>query len=517
MQISEYRSKSPIRIVVSTILTIIFFIAQLVLYAFLFFGVNFLKADYYNAYRIIYLIVQWIGIITVFIMYGKNMNNAFKLSWTIFILLCPFLGTMCYLIFGNGRVLPKRKLKKMENFTSAFKIEKNSIITDDLDKDVALISKALYKDSSFSLYKGANLTFFNDALLKHNKMLEDFKNAKKFIFMEYFIFGKGEIMKDLISIFKEKSEEGVEIKIIYDDIGSFKSRDKANLIALESIPNVSVINYDPIGLSVNPRINYRDHRKIVVVDGNIAYTGGDNIADEYIHLKEKYGYWKDYAIRIEGEAVLSFTTLFIQMWYMASKQKLVFNNYLPTIKVENDSYIFPFGDGPSYTRNPGYHLFLNLINSARESILITSPYFIIDTEMINAIINKARQGVDVKVLIPGIPDKKITYSMTKSHVGLLIKENVKVYTYTKGFNHAKGIVIDNKYAYLGSLNMDYRSMFMSFEDGVFFYNDKAVHDMYEDLINTFKESEKININDYLKRNILFVLLDFVLQVVSPLF
>lgn len=517
MQVSEYRSKSPLRIVVSSILTILFFILQIALYILVFFGVNFLKADYYRAYRIIYLIVQWTGIITVFIMYSRNMNISFKLSWTIFILLCPFLGTMCYLMFGNGKRLPKRRLKKIENFTQAFEVDKNSIIDDDLDKDVALISKSLYKDSGYSLYKGANLCFFSDVLDKHKKMLEDFKNAKKFIFMEYFIFGKGEIMNDLIPLFKEKSDEGVEIKIIYDDIGSFKSQDKKNLLALESIENVNVVNYDPIGLSINPRINYRDHRKIVVVDGNIAYTGGDNIADEYIHLIEKYGYWKDNAIRVEGEAVKSFTTMFIQMWYMASKEKLDFNRYVPTIKIENETYCHPFADGPNFESNPGYHLFLNLINSAKESIYISSPYFIIDNQMINAIVGKARQGVDVRVLIPGIPDKKITYSMTKSHIGILIKNNVKVYKYSKGFNHAKNIVIDNKYAYIGSLNMDYRSMFMSFEDGVFIYKTNAVKEMYDDLSQTFKESEKISIKEYLKRNIFLVLLDYLLQVISPLF
>lgn len=517
MQISEYRSKSPLRIVVSTILTILFFILQIAFYVTLLFGVNFLKSDYYRAYRIIYLIVQWTGIITVFIMYSSNMNISFKLSWTIFILLFPFFGTMCYLMFGNGKGLPKRRLKKMQKFTEAFSIEKNSIIDDNLDKDVALISKSLYKDSGYSLYKGANLKFFSDVLDKHKEMLEDFRKAKKFIFMEYFIFGKGEIMKDLIPLFKEKSDQGVEIKIIYDDIGSFKSQDKQNLTQLEEIKNVSVVNYDPIGLSINPRINYRDHRKIVVVDGNIAYTGGDNIADEYIHLIEKYGYWKDNAIRIEGEAVRSFTTMFIRMWYMASKEKLDFEKYVPTIKIENDTYIHPFGDGPNFSSNPGYHLFLNLINSAKESIYISSPYFIIDNQMLNAIIGKARQGVDVKVLIPGIPDKKITYLMTKSHTGVLIKHNVKVYKYTKGFNHAKNIVIDNKYAYMGSLNMDYRSMFMSFEDGVFIYNDEAVHDIYNDLNETFKESEKISLKDYLSRNIFLILLDYLLQVISPLF
>lgn len=517
MQISEYRSKSPLRIVITFIFSIIFLILQLILYYFLFFGINFLKDDYYIVYRTIYLIVEWLGIIVVFIMYGRPMNQSFKLSWTIFILLCPFLGTMCYLMFGNGRVVPKRRIKKMEKYTEAFKAESNSIITDSLDKDVALISKALHNDSHFSLYKGANLKFYPDILDKHKQMLKDFKEAKKFIFMEYFIFGKGEIMKDLIDIFQIKSDQGVEIRIIYDDIGSFKSQDKKNLTALEKIKNVHIVNYDPIGLSINPRVNYRDHRKVVVVDGNIAYTGGDNIADEYIHTKVKYGYWFDNAIRVEGEVVKSFTTMFIQMYYMASKEKLDFNKYLPTIKIENETYCFPFVDGPNFTTNPGYHLFLNLINSAKESIYISSPYFIIDSQMINALVNKARQGIDVRILIPGIPDKKLTYSMTKSHMGVMLKNGVKVYKYTPGFNHAKNIVIDNKYSYIGSLNMDYRSMFMSFEDGIFIYNDLAVNDMYNNLLEAFSKSERINYKEYKSKNIFLKLIDFALQVISPLF
>jgi len=202
---------------------------------------------------------------------------------------------------------------------------------------------------------------------------------------------------------------------------------------------------------------------------------------------------------------------------MVTKKHLNIDNYLPFVNIENDSYILPYGDGPIFEKNPSYHLFLNMINLAKKSIYISTPYFIIDNEMINAICSKAYSGVDVRILIPGIPDKKAVYLMTRAHLGPMLKAGVKVYIYNIGFNHAKNIIVDNKYSFIGTVNMDYRSLLLHFEDGCLIYNDKSVHDMEEDFLMTISDLELMDYESFRKRNIFVKFLEFILQIVSPLF
>nr|MCR5786127.1 cardiolipin synthase [Acholeplasmatales bacterium] len=501
MTSSDRKADKTWKFVVKLIISILLLLVQLAFYFFLFFGINYLKSPHPDMYKYIYLVVQWIGIICVFLMYRKDINSQYKLSWTIFILLCPFLGTVAFILFGNGRVLPKRRQLKMEHYIGAYPLKETSVDTSTLDADFLLISKELSDESKYPLYKNNDVIFFKDALDKHNDMIKELSNAKRFIMMEYFIFGKGKIMEELIEIFERKGRQGIEIYIMFDDVGSLLSKDKKNIERLNNIPNLHLHIYEPIGLSINPRVNYRDHRKMCIIDGNICYTGGDNIADEYIHLKTRFGYWRDNAIKLSGNSVESFTNMFITMWYMSSHEKLDIEKYLPAIHIENDVYALPFGDGPMNRDNPGYHLFLNMINSAKKHLYISSPYFIIDNEMIDAIINKHKQGIDVKVLIPSIPDKKGVYMMTRAHIGSLLAKGVNVYTYTPGFNHAKNIIVDDKYAFIGTINMDYRSLLLHFENGVLLYNSNEIIKMSNDFIEAVDVSEKLLYDDFKKRNI----------------
>jgi cardiolipin synthase len=508
-----------LRAFIRTIFAIVVLAIQLTMYVILYFGINVLRGPHPIVFRILYEIIRWIGIICVFLNYKKPINSGYKLSWTIFILLCPILGTVSYLLFGNGRVLSKKKRLKLNNYLNSYEIKTKEIQNLEIEKpNFSLIVKALRKDSGFPLYKNTKLEFFNDAYLKHTDMLEKLRGAKKFIFMEFFIFGKGKIMEDIIPILEEKGKEGVEIKIIADDIGSIFNRDKTIFARLQAIKTLSFKAWEPLGLNINPKINYRDHRKIVIIDGQYAYTGGDNIADEYVHYIDRFGYWRDTAIRVEGEAVLSFIAMFISMWYMCTNQKLEFEKYSKCISrnTYSNSYVIPFGDGPMNKNDPLYHLFLNMINSATKSILISTPYFIIDNTITNAICEKAKQGVEVKILIPGNYDKYIAYTLTKTHVGYLIPHGVKVF-YFKGFNHAKEIIIDNKYSFIGTANMDYRSLILHFEDGVFFSDTYAVNQMYVDFENVCSKSTPMDYEKFRKRNIFVRLFEFMIQVISPLF
>ena len=512
---SERRTKGHFRAIISILITILLLLLQLLFYYAAFFGINFLKGPSPQAYRIIYSIVQVIGIYCVLKMYKKQINSAYKLSWTIFILLCPFLGTVSYLFFGNGRVLPKRRMNKMNKYIGAYPLKDMEKIDEDIDPDFGLCAKALNKDSGYPLYTNTRTKFYGDALDKHNDMLEDLSKARKFIFMEFYIFGKGKIMEELLPILENKGRLGIEIKILYDDVGSILSRDKKIMEKLKSIPNLSIHAYEPLSLAINPRVNYRDHRKIVVIDGNIAYTGGDNIADEYIHLRNRFGYWRDNAIRIEGNACESFTTMFIQMWYMASKEKLDIEPYRPAIHIEDGSICLPYGDGPLYENHPSYNLFMNMINLSKKSIFISTPYFIIDNRIVDALVLKSNQGVDVRILIPAIPDKKAVYLMTRAHLGPLLKSGVKVYLYKPGFNHAKTIVVDDKYGFIGTVNMDYRSLLLHFEDGVLLYDQEALHDMYEDFLYQVSDLETLDYESFKNRNIFIRLIELILLIFSP--
>ena len=508
--------KNTIRFIIALIVLSI----QIILYVAIFFGLHFLKDPYPTVYKVIYEIFKWYGVILVLLLFKSSMNQSYKFAWSFFILLCPFIGTVCYIMFGNGRVLSKRKTKKMKEFLDTYNKDfKENIDYNNLDIDFKLISNALSIDSGFNLYASQGIKFYPDALLKHNDMLEEIKKAKKYIFIEYFIIGKGSASKDLFDLLIKKANEGVEVKILTDDIGSIFVRDKAREKELVHVKNLEFKVWEPLGLTINPRVNYRDHRKICVIDGLVAYTGGDNISDEYIHKKERFGYWRDTSIKIYGKPCESFINMFLSMWYMTTNQKLNISKYIPYYSEKNNlnSYVLPFSDGPMNKKNPSYHLFLNMINSAKENIYISSPYFIIDSQMIDALVAKAREGVNVSILIPEIPDKKIVYTMTMSHMGFMLENGVNVYKFKDGFNHAKEVIIDSRYSFVGTVNMDYRSFVLHFEDGVFLYDKNIVYEMNQDFSSILDKSIKLSYKEYKSRNIFIRIFELILQIFSPLF
>ncbi len=514
------KSHKILKAIIRTLLAVFLIVIQITMYLFIFFGLNILKGPYPTAYNIIYEIFKWFGVVIVLLLFTSTINQSYKFSWTFFILLCPFIGTVCYVMFGNARALTKNQTKKMKEFTEYYHLknnENNELKSEDVEFN--LICNALKKDSGFSLYKTENLVFFNDAKKKHDDMLKEIKKAKKFVFIEYFIIASGFASADLFDILIDKAREGVEVKILTDDIGSIFVRDKHMEHLLLTIPNLEFKVWEPLGPTINPRVNYRDHRKICIIDGLVAYTGGDNIADEYIHKRERFGFWRDVAIKVCGRPVRSFLNMFLSMWYMTTNIKLDINKYIPEYQnnYKDASYILPFSDGPMNRDNPSYNLFKNLFNSAKKRIVISTPYFIIDDQMIDTLISKVKQGVEVNILIPGIPDKKIAYTMTMSHMNNLLKAGANVYKFSPGFNHAKEVIIDDAYAFVGTVNTDYRSFILHFEDGVLIKDNDIVKEMNDDFNNMRLKSEKIDYNVYKNRNIGIKFIELVLKVVSPLF
>lgn len=497
-----------IKTVIKLIATLLAVALQAAFYYFLFFSI----------YNLWYLqaALSVIGAVTVVWLYRRNLNPSYKLSWTVFILAVPLVGTVCYIIFGGGHAVPRRKAKKI-NAVIAEKIPRNDEIAALRESDArgAKLATTVYSASGFPLYNGTKSEFFSTAESKHERLLADLLAAEQFIYLEYFIISDGVVMDGIIDALTDRGNAGVKIKFLYDDVGSKKALSRKTVRRLTAIPNLELCVFEPVGLLINPRINYRDHRKIAIIDGKTGYFGGDNLADEYINRLVKYGHWRDNAIRIEGDAVYSLMLSFAETWYLSCGEKIELPLYAPSEKRE-DGYIQPFGDGPTNRADPAYHLFEGLISSAQSELFISTPYFIIDNSFISRVCQAALSGVDVRILLPHIPDKKFVFAVTRGHYGELIKSGVKVYEYTPGFNHAKTVISDGRYAFLGTVNCDYRSLMLHFENGALMIGGKSVVKMRDDFIAATEKSELITLEKWKSRSIFAKITDLLLTFLAPL-
>lgn len=466
--------------------------------------------------RIVYYISYILAIILAISIHNSDQNIDFKFSWIALIIVTPYISVVCYLLFGKGKTLPKRKFKKMELYLKD-KMIKNDNIQEIRNSDANKHFQLLHNITSFPLYKNTQTEFIADGEKWFKLMLEDILSAKQYIFLEYFIISDGSALTQLIEALTKKADEGVQIKIIYDDIGSKKSLKQKTIDSINKHPNITMISYNPVGLVFSLKLNYRNHRKICIVDGKIAYCGGTNIADEYIHEKIRFGYWRDNVNRYIGDAIDSFLLIFASDWYMSCNEKLDISFYRQGIeKVESSSYVFPFFEGPTVEDKPAYSVFKSIINNVNQCLYISTPYFIIDRNFIETLTLAKKSGVDVRLLLPGIPDKKIVYLISKSHLGKLLKAGIKVYEYTPGFNHAKNFIIDDTLTFNGTINLDFRSLFLHFECGALHYDKKLNQEMKKDFMKAVSLSKEITYEDWKKRPLLEKLLGFFATVISPL-
>lgn len=451
-------------------------------------------------------------------------NPNYKIPWIIVILLIPPVGLIIYLMFGKGYVSRKhRRLHQSASDRQKEYCNKDETVFNELlnvDRKYALQSDYIYNTSKTPLYKNRKVDYFSSGREYFDKLLNDIKEAKKFVFLEYFILGKGKLLSELIEILKVKAEEGLDIRVIYDDIGSIKvlPYDFDKKLNNMGIKCIKFNKYYPFASVV---YNNRDHRKIAVIDGNIAYTGGINISDEYVNYIERFGYWKDNGIRICGEAAKSFTLMFLKTYDVYSDTKTKFSDYLPEFSFEEndyDGYIQPFGDGPApiYDNYIGENIYLNMINQATKYIYITTPYLIVDHLLMNALESAAKRGVDVRIITPGIPDKKTIYSLTRSSYSFLIKAGVKIYEYQPGFIHAKTVIVDDESCVVGTINFDYRSLVHHFECGCFMVKCSCIEKIKNDFLDTLEQSKMPNKKVYKTKNIFKRIWIGILKFFSPL-
>ncbi len=493
--------------------SLIFFILQVIIMLMVFdFSINYTA----SSIKWIYFLTLGIGLCYVLYILYKPISVHYKLTWCILILMFPLPFCALYTLNSSSRRLSKRKKRKIHEAITHIKVTDKLEKLKEEDPVAANLVSVVQHSTLAPVWDNNKVVFFKDCYQKFEDMLEEVKKAKEFIYIEYFIIAKGYLTDKLIPVLQQKGQEGIEIKILYDDIGSKSVMHRGLLKKLSSIPNCKINNYQPLGLNINFLVNYRDHRKILIIDGAIAYCGGDNLADEYIHKKERFGYWRDNCAKYTGAVVSSFVFMFKEMWYTSTKEIISKKEVPLNFNLNEPGFVMAFGDGPLQNANVSYDLFQSLISSAKKYIYISTPYFVIDDAMIDTIALKAKSGVDVRILMPSIPDKKSVFYMGRANYYDILKAGGKIYEYTPGFNHAKNIIVDDSYAFIGTVNMDYRSLFLHYECGALIIHNPQILEMKKDFEEAVLLSENIEFEKWKKRPWYQKVVAFILNLLAPM-
>ena len=444
-----------------------------------------------------FYILAWITqIFCVIRIIASDDNPDYKIPWLLFVLILPVAGFMLYFLFYS-RKLPKKYVKRLRELKEkGYKKEQDEPFKRlQTDSPVACRqAKMLCNIAEASLFSHTKQTYFPLGEDMHKSMLEDLKRAEKFIYLEYFIIEQGKFWDSILDVLKEKAANGVEIKVVYDDIGCMTTLPGNYAKTLKKY-GVEATPFSRLKGNADNEFNNRSHRKILVVDGYIGYTGGVNIADEYINEVERFGHWKDVGLRLEGEAVWELTRLFlIDFGINVKDMPKVHAECYPTCRIDGaEGYVVPFGDGPRplYERRVGKSVVQSMLESATEYAWIMTPYLIIDNDLCTSIENTALRGVDVKIIVPHIPDKKMVFGMTRSFCSRLMDAGVEIYEYEPGFVHAKSYLVDGNYAMVGTINLDYRSLVHHFENGVWMYKTACIADIKKDMEDTLEKCIKV--------------------------
>ena len=410
-------------------------------------------------------------------------------------MLFPIVGALLYIVIGGNLHKSKvlKAIKQSEENGSKYFIQDAKIKKEIESQNNGKINY-LMNYLNFPVTKNNDIEYYKLGELAYPEMLKELKNAKKYIFLEYFIIKNGTMWSGILKILEEKAKEGIDVRLIYDDMGCIAFLPTSYPKQMEA-KGIKCIAFNKLNPFLGVIMNNRDHRKMMIIDGKTVFSGGMNLADEYINLEHPYGIWKDNGIKITGEAVWNFTIMFLNMWNSYRKDDVDYEKYKYDFSKENleqNGYTIPYGETPLDNEIVGENVYLNIINQAQKYVYIMTPYLIIDTDMINSLILAAKRGVDVRIVVPGIPDKKIVYSLTTSYFETLIKNGVKIYKYTPGFVHSKVFVSDDNIATVGTINLDYRSLYLHFECGVFMQNVDVVKDVKNDFIDTIEKSKIVS-------------------------
>lgn len=461
------------------------------------------------------------AVIYVYII-NKKGNANFKISWLIIIGLLPIFGIAFY-IYTNleiGARIAKNTLIKINENTKLLLEQKKEVLLEiaRLDRDVLRIANYMNNTSYYPIYKNTKTQYYPTGESFFDSVLNELEKAKKFIFLEFFIVKNGYMLDKIEEILIRKAREGVEVRFMYDGMVSISHMSESYIGYLKE-NGIQAKQFLPLNILLSTVYNNRDHRKILVIDGNVAFTGGVNISDEYINKINRFGHWKDNAIKIEGEAVKSFTLMFLQMWSFDNTNQ-EYTKYLDECKSIYDNskgYVLPYADSPLDGERVGENIYLDIISNAKEYVYITTPYLILDDNMLETLSFAAKSGIDIRIITPHIPDKKYVYILAKTYQRELIESGVKIYEYTPGFIHSKIFISDNIKATIGTVNLDYRSLYLNFECGVYLYETDSIEDIKKDFNETLSKSHEIKLADLENISIIHKIFGrFILRFLAPL-
>ena len=453
---------------------------------------------------------------------SRDMRSTYKTSWIFLILALPLFGIPAYYLFGRPG-LTKRTRMKMDVVSS--RIRAYSSPSDDVmsalraeDDSVGQQAQYLTRYAGYPVYREADTQYYCCGEEMYPQFLEDLKTAKSYIFLEYFIVEEGYMWGSVLEILKEKAAAGVEVRFMYDGIGCIQTLPNKYYRYLQE-KGIKCACFQPFRPLMSIIQNNRDHRKICVIDGKVAFTGGVNLADEYINEKARFGHWKDTAVLLRGDAVQSLTMIFLQMWDVDMHGVEPYGKYL-TKKAEslNDrlGYVIPYADSPFDHENVGEEVYFHILNHAKKYVHIMTPYLILDNEMLTTLIRAAKSGIEVIIIMPHIPDKWYAFAVAKTYYKELIEGGVQIYEYAPGFVHAKVFVSDDDTATVGSINLDFRSLYLHFENGVFIYDNPEVQKVEEDFQNTLAKCHKVTVTEVRNRGVFMKVAGQVLRLVAPL-
>ena len=449
-----------------------------------------LFSELVTAIEIIYTVLSILLVLEI-IKNAKSLSS--NLPWIVLILLFPAAGTMLYLFIGNDLHSSKmlKKVNKEVANSKKYYVQDKKILNELDDKNLDKL-KYLALSANFPVTKNNKVKYFPTGEETFKQMEIELNKAEKYIFMEYFRIDKGRFWNTILDILEKKVKEGVEVRLIFDDFGCIAPMPNDFAEQLES-KGIKTVVFNEVKTFRGIIMNNRDHRKITIIDGRVAFCGGINLADEYINEKERFGYWKDNGIMIKGEGIHNFIVMFLSLWnaYKENEEDYTKYDVDHSIKYKDNGYLSCYCDNPLDSDYVGENIYLNIINQSKKYLYISSPYLILDSELQKALILASKRGVDVKIIVPKIADKKIVYSLSSSFFESLIKNGVEIYTYTPGFIHSKVFVSDDSVCTVGTFNLDYRSLYLHFECGIYMENVDEIKNVKKDLVKTIAESHKV--------------------------
>ena len=466
-------------------------------------------------------ILRLLSIIIALLLVTRSKHLSSDMLWILLIIIVPVFGTALYLFLGANLFMSKTFRNIMvETMVADKHYVRNQEVLNEMYEQAPEYKgqfKYISESNHFPFYRNTGFDYYPLGDVGFPVMLEELKKAEKFIFIEYFIIEGGTMWNSILEILKEKAKAGVEVRVMYDDLGSIGTLSSVYARELEDM-GIKAVTFNRINPVLNIIMNHRDHRKIMVIDGKVAFSGGVNLADEYINTIVKYGHWKDNIIRVKGKAVWTYTVLFLTNWNALRHEDDQYEKFRYEFAEDDgkyDGYIAPYGETPLDNDLTSQNIYLNIINQANEYVYIATPYLIIDTEMMNALILAAQRGVDVRIITPGVPDKKIVWRITRSYYDELINGGVKIIEYTPGFVHCKVFVSDDKVATVGTINLDYRSLYLHFENGTYLYGSEKIMDIKKDMLDTIDKGKYVKGDDF-KLNMLRELILSIIKLFAPL-